>query len=336
MGARTPRRVAAALWLAVALWAPLAVAQRAAGNAATPRGADAAACPAPVQPLSAKQVQAQRARAQDFGVLWRLSKGGRSSHLFGTIHMGRPEWTVPGPLLLQAMAQSDVLALELDLSDPGTVRELKAGMEAQLDKTPLSPALERRLARAVARACLPPGALDGQHPAMRALTLVLLEPRRDGIDAAFPQEAVLTGLARARGLPIVSLETVQTQLQALLPDTPAQRQYIIEQSLVGLENGAVRRAARRMARSWAAGRLDDLAAYESWCECVESEEDRALFRRVDEARNAGLADRIDQLHGQGRRLLVGVGALHMTGPQALTRLLQQRGFQVDRLVSHAK
>ena len=48
-------------------------------------------------------------------------------------------------------------------------------------------------------------------------------------------------------------------------------------------------------------------------------------------RNPGLADGIDRLHREGRRVFAAVGALHMAGPRGLLRLLAARGFTVERL-----
>ena len=45
-----------------------------------------------------------------------------------------------------------------------------------------------------------------------------------------------------------------------------------------------------------------------------------------------MAERIEALHGEGKRVLVAVGALHMTGEQGLPRLMAARGFTVERLV----
>ena len=61
-------------------------------------------------------------------------------------------------------------------------------------------------------------------------------------------------------------------------------------------------------------------------------EDRAFLRRVNDERNLGLAERIDTLHGAGQRVFAAVGALHMTGPQALPALMVQRGYAVERIV----
>ncbi len=45
-----------------------------------------------------------------------------------------------------------------------------------------------------------------------------------------------------------------------------------------------------------------------------------------------MAARIDALHGDGKRVLVAVGALHMTGERGLPKLMAARGYTVERLV----
>src|SRR5437763_6015355 len=55
---------------------------------------------------------------RDRGLLWRIEKDGRTSWLYGTIHVGKPEWIVPGPTIMRALMASDTVVLELDLSNP--------------------------------------------------------------------------------------------------------------------------------------------------------------------------------------------------------------------------
>jgi len=54
-------------------------------------------------------------------------------------------------------------------------------------------------------------------------------------------------------------------------------------------------------------------------------------RRVRVVAPDGLADRIDALHMQGKRVLAAVGALHMTGNKGLPKLMAERGFSVERI-----
>jgi hypothetical protein len=166
---------------------------------------------------------------------------------------------------------------------------------------------------------------------MRAITLVVLDARREGLDPGYGQEFMLAGAARARGVPIVALETVGLQMGALIPSSEAEAVESLQQALDQLESGSARRSSARLATAWAEGRLDELERYEQWCDCVPNEEARAFLRRLNDDRNPGLANRIDALHGAGKRVFAAVGALHMTGAKGLPGLMAQRGYIVERL-----
>lgn len=285
-------------------------------------------CPPPPAAPTAAQWQAAQREARDVGMLWRLSKDGRDSWLFGTIHVGTLAWSAPGPALRQALARSDVLALEIDPQDPRLATQLQQAMR---DAPPADAALRQRLQAQATAACVPPEALQGLHPMLQLMTLTLLQARQDGLDAAFAQELMLATAARAAGLRIVALESVEQQIGALLPQDPVQMQRLLEQSLEQLERGHTQAVLRRLAEAWAAGDLQTLEDYARWCECADTDEQRAWLRRLNDERNAHLAAGIDALHGRGQKVFAAVGALHMTGAQALPRLLQQRGYTVQRV-----
>lgn len=324
---RRLRRGPAALLVALALASSAAAAQPmlpAAGN-----------CPPATEVPTPAQVDAARSGARDHGFLWRISKGGRSSWLYGTIHVGRLEWFFPGPGVAAALAASDLLALELDISDPAIVEALSKASAHRNDNSAaapeLPPALRARLERQVAAACMAPGALDALHPVMRAVTLGVLAARWEGLDVSYAQEIALLVAARGARLPLVSLETVEQQMGVLAPADAAQARQMVEQALDQLESGAARTVAARLARTWAESRLDELADHERWCDCADTDEERAVLRRLNDERNPVLARRIDTLHREGRRVFAAVGALHMTGPKALTVLMAQQGYSVERI-----
>jgi uncharacterized protein YbaP (TraB family) len=274
--------------------------------------------------------------AQDRGLLWRLRKGGQTSYLYGSIHVGRPDWLALGPQVRAALRASDTLALEIDLGDPAMQQRLQAALAGRSGAGAaaageLPAALQARLARQIEAACLSAEQLAPLHPVMQAVMLMLWSARRDGLDPAYAQENALGLFARAAAMPVVSLETPESQIELLLPDDAAQARQLLAQTLAQLESGQSRSVLQRLARDWAQGRLDDLANYERWCHCADSDEDRELLRRANDERNPLLAAAIDALHGQGRRVFAAVGALHMVGPQALPRLLMQRGYKVERV-----
>jgi uncharacterized protein YbaP (TraB family) len=288
------------------------------------------ACPPTPAMPSAEQMQTAQRSARDHGFLWRLTKDGRSSYLYGTLHVGKLAWAFPGPRLRDALAQVDTLAVEVDLTDPSVAQAMGKAARAPGAATLASP-LRERLRRQIAAACVPETLMAQMHPMMQAITLTVLAGRWEGLDAGFAQEIVLGAQARATQLPIVSLETAQSQLDLLMPKDDSKLQRLLTQALEQLERGRVRPVLRRLAEVWERSELDVLEQYERWCDCADTAEDRAFLSQLNDARNAPMAERIDRLHREGKRLLVAVGALHMSGPQALPRLLAGRGFEVERL-----
>jgi uncharacterized protein YbaP (TraB family) len=319
------------------LLAPGAAAQSpadAAGPISTPAPEPAPACPPTLQPPTPEQVQAAQRAAHDRGLLWKISRDGASSYLYGSVHVGKLEWAIPGPRLGAALNASDTIALELDPTDPS----LAARLDAPAAAAPaLPPALEERLARRLDAACLSAPLrehLQRQHPMLRAVTLALMEVRWEGLDAAYGQEILLATFGRATQRRIVSLETPESQLATILPRSARELQAGLASLLDQLDDGSVRRSVVQLGAAWERGDLALFEDYERWCECVRDEVDRALMRRLLDDRNGPMAERIDALHRSGNgRLLAAVGTLHMVGPQGLPALLRARGFTVERLVS---
>lgn len=285
-----------------------------------------AACP-PEPPLPDAAALAAAART-DRGLLWRVERGGHASYLYGTVHVGKPEWGRPGPAVAAALEQTDVLALEIDPSDPGIARQLA---EPEAPPPALPQALKDRLARLVETSCLPATLAEGLPATLQVLTLSLYEARWLGLDPAFALEQMLAARAREAGRRVVALETVALQKKVLLPTDPKEALALVESSVEQLERGQERLQLARLTRAWEEGDLATLERYQDWCDCARNAEERAALHAMLDDRNPGLADGIARLHGQGRRVFAAVGALHMAGPRGLPRLLAARGFTVERL-----
>jgi len=291
-------------------------------------------CPPVAQAPTADQVQAGMRAARDHGFLWRIDKGGRSSYLFGTLHVAKLAWAFPGPGVKHALSASDTVALELDLLDPDVMRRLAQGMSALPGATLPAP-LARRIADQARIECLPPQALTALVPELQVVTLMTLVARRDGLDPAFGIDYFLAGWGRSAGKAMMSLETPELQLRALLIDDPGERLEFVASALDELESGRARPQLVRVARVWADGDLNTLTRYEDWCECMKTPADRAAMARVLDERNPALAEGIDALHASGTRVFAAVGSLHMIGPRGLPALLAQRGYQVERITAGA-
>jgi uncharacterized protein YbaP (TraB family) len=290
-----------------------------------------ASCPPQAQQPTAEQIQANTRNARDHGFLWRISKGGRDSYLYGTVHVAKLEWAFPGPLTQKALRDSDALALEIDMADPDMQRRLVEGLREQAGSA-LPEAVQQRLHRRVQAECLPDQALAGLSPELQVATLMSIIGRRDGLDPSYGIDAVLAGWGHASKMSVVSLETPELQLKTLQMPSAAETLEFVESALDELESGRAAPTLVRVAQVWADSDLAALQSYESWCECMKTTADRAAMARMLDERNPGLADGIAALHAQGKKVFAAVGSLHMVGPQGLPALMAQQGFKVERVV----
>lgn len=317
------RRRAAALLLAMPLmgWAQ-----------PQPQPPAASSC---VPPPSAETVQQAVARAaaapRDRGLLWRLDKDGRTSWLYGTMHVGRLDWLVPGPRVAAALRASDTVALELDLDDAREQQLLAQPADPAIAARVLDEGRRQRIRAQAARSCLPDAALATLRPFMQAMALTLGAARRQGLHFEAATEFVLMGAAKASGRRLVGLESAALQLAMLAPADDAEERELVDQTLDDLETDAFGGMLDKMADTWATGDLQALADFGQWCRCLDTPAEQALFRRINDARNPGMADRLAALHAGGARVFAGVGMLHMTGPKALPELMRARGFAVRRV-----
>jgi uncharacterized protein YbaP (TraB family) len=288
------------------------------------------ACPPVAQAPTQAQLVEGMQNAKDRGALWRITKDGRASYLFGTVHMGEMAWAFPGPKLLQALRETQVLAVEVDITDPSTQADMAAAMQ-RAGKVELSARDQARLDALADTACIPRGALASLHPIMQGITHVVLAGRSIGLDSAWGQEPTLIGFARAQQRPVVSLESIGSQMAVLLPADPAKARKSFDRLLDDLEKGSSAAELGRMGRAWEQGDLDVIGSLEKLCACAPTDDQRQAMRALNDERNPGLADRIAQEHAKGKPLLAAVGVLHMTGSEALPPLLIARGFAVERI-----
>ncbi|MET3497103.1 TraB/GumN family protein [Variovorax boronicumulans] len=272
----------------------------------------------------------------DRGMLWRIERDGRTSWLYGTIHIGRAEWVRPGPTVQKALGQSDVLALEIDTRDEAATRALSQPADPGLLQRVLSGERARRLERQNAEACVPAGSTARLQPILQVTSLAGLVARADGLYPEFGVDETLAVSARNSNKPIVSLENAADQLKALAGDSEAEEAEQIDAALDELESGKLRGQMKEMAEVWARSDADKLARYADWCDCLRTPAEQRLMKRLLDDRNPGLADGIERLHASGKGVFAAVGALHMIGAQGLPALMAARGFTVTPVLTSAQ
>jgi uncharacterized protein YbaP (TraB family) len=272
----------------------------------------------------------------DRGMLWRIERDGRTSWLYGTIHIGRGDWVRPGPTIQKALAQSDTLALELDSRDETTARTMAQPADPALLARVLSGERARRLERQNSEACVPPGTLSRLQPILQVTALAGLVARADGLYPEFGVDETLAVSARNSNKPIVALESAAEQLKVLTGESETEEAEQVDAALDELESGKLRGQMKELADVWARSDASKLARYAEWCGCLNTPAEQRLMKRLLDDRNPGLADGIERLHAGGKGVFAAVGALHMIGPQGLPTLMAARGFTVTPVLTDAQ
>lgn len=290
--------------------------------------ADAASCPpqatAPTRELLLKAQQ----QAADRGLLWRISRGGRDSFLYGTMHAGRAEWLALGPRTEASLARTGVLALEINVMDPAVQAALRDVTQGPPRRLPAE--LMQSLRDAWSAECLPADDLRAGPTEFHVAQLAMAQAQRQGLFPLYGAESALLMRSLRTERPVVGLETVQTQLATLLARSDDEAEAMVRDALADWRDPRAPQLLERLTQAWLQGNLKDLEAYATWCDCVNTPSEREAFARLVDGRNPGMADAIERLHA-GVSVFAAVGALHLIGPQGLPVLLQARGFTVTRL-----
>ena len=279
------------------------------------------------------QAQAQGERR---GFLYEVRKGNQTSLLFGTIHVGRPEF-YPLPAARQArLSKFDALVLEADVTD--TTRAIGATQkyamyapgEDGLDKR-LSPAMLKRVEALLARNQLDPAPMLRMKPWMLGTVLSIFEAAQAGYIPALAVEAYVTRMAKADNKPILELEGIEQQF-ALFEDAPWSTQVAyLDDSLKAVETNAARREINRVAQAWETGDRPALERLMAEMTSQTSPGARFTMETILLGRHDAMVRKMESMMADGRTYLFAVGSLHLVGPRGLVEMLKARGYTVTEL-----
>lgn len=287
-------------------------------------------CPPVAELPSPEKVQAAQQVARDHGFLWRISKQGHTSFLYGTIHVAKFDWMFPGKEVMQALSRTDTLALELDMLDSDIQRRISKGM-AQFQSTALPDALVSRMRKQADAVCVQYSAIANLTPEFQVDTLSLMVGSWDGLYASYAIDNVLARIGHSTNKLVVSLETPESQLKLLQMKDARETIALVQDSLDELESGRALAFLSRIARIWENADYAEMSNFNDWCECLKTDIEREMMKRLLDDRNPGLAESINALHESGKKVFVAVGSLHMFGPNGLPVLLEKRGYHIERI-----
>lgn len=283
----------------------------------------------------ARVLAAARQTDNDGAILWRIERTGRAaSYLFGTIHVTDPRVTRFSVEVERVLGTVDRVALEIaDLSPAAAtpVMQKAAGMLVFTDGQRLDKLLSRdeyEKVKGILSGVGVPGAVASLvKPWFVSMVLSVSDcERRKSESGGMVVDNKIAEKARARGVEVIGLETIEGQLTALasiplgeqvaglksalrLADRAHDMMETTLQMYLQRRMGAAMPLQRELARS--AGVADvEFAGFE---------------RELIEKRNRVMRDGVLDLLDKGNAL-VAVGALHLVGKNGLVALLREAGY----------
>lgn len=254
------------------------------------------------------------------------SPAGQTGWLLGTIHTEDARVLDLPPVLRQALADADRLALEL-VPDTSMLEALNAAMILPSDER-LSELLEASLYAGVLEVLAPYGmtasAIERMRPWAVAMTLAQPPP-----ETGLVMDVALAFRAARHGAEVLALETLDEQLAFLMG--LGRDAHIEMLALAVNDTRRGRTLFERLISAYLAGDAEALRALaEAELERIGPEL-RAQFRQQGIVeRNARMAERAAPLLDQGGTL-VAVGALHLPGADGLVARLRQMGYRLEPL-----
>lgn len=286
--------------------------------------------------LALVAMDAARAQGERRGFLFEVRKGNQASLLFGTIHVGRPDFYPLPSSRLSRMSRVDALVLEADITDmaraaTATQKYAMYGPgEDGLDKR-LPADLLKRAETVLAGHGIDPRPMLRLKPWMLGSVLALFEAAQAGYVQGMAAESYLAGLAKAGNRPILEFEGVEQQF-ALFETAPWSTQVaFLDEALKAVESRAARREIDRIVQAWETADRPELERLLSEMQAQATPGARFTVDTIVFGRHPAMVRRIEALMADGRNYLFAVGSLHLVGPRGLVEMLRARGFTVTEL-----
>lgn len=269
------------------------------------------------------------------GQLYKVTLDGKTSYLFGTIHVGKDGFYPLDAEVSRALQNSRALVIELDIRENASFQKAMAlhGRYPAGDKVQnhLQPQTLEKLAPALAKAGMSLQSVQQFKPWLIANLLVGVELDARGFKRAQAVEYALLAAAQEQDKAVRQLESAEYQLGLFdTLDARQQEQYLVE-SLADLESGTAMKKSLALIEAWNAADIPGIQA--AWRTATSGNSIAAEFmqRVLLGKRNPEMAANIERIMQQDQVAFVGVGLLHLIGEDGLPQLLKRRGYQVEQL-----
>lgn len=275
---------------------------------------------------------AEATRGPGKPALWTLADADTTVHLFGTVHLLRPELDWRSAAFETAFANAEKVVFEVDMKSPEGQQALMTDFVARgffEDGTTLRSVLDAEAETVVETALesvgLPMDAVNAMEPWMTAANLGVMKLQADGYDPDSGVENVLEAEAVAAGKSFDFLEVAGDQADAfdLLPQQ-AQVDFLYETALLLDESP---RMLDQLVEEWADGDVAGLAVVVASPDSAGMGGDQ-VYQSLLVNRNRNWVPKIEAMLDEPGTVFVAVGAAHLAGPDSVITMLRDRGHTV--------
>lgn len=258
-------------------------------------------------------------------LIWEVSGNGleKPSYLFGTIHVICPDDFFIPEHLPEKLKSCEQLFLEIDMSDPGLMQKMQAGMinpqmkniKADLSAEDLK-VVDESLVKAM-------GAGIDQMGILKPWALSTMLSIKLGLDCQQPAqyETEVMKLANANEMPLKALETVEDQL-AMFDKIPYEEQLqLLVDGAKDVEGNKL--LFKKMVETYKAQDIDALYKF-----ILEQDEMEDFGEFLLDKRNENWIPIITKAMGE-KPSFIAVGAGHLGGEKGVISLLKAKGYTVE-------
>lgn len=263
--------------------------------------------------------------------LWELSKGDKTVTLFGSLHVGKPDFYPIPESVITRFESATVLAVEADITLPETQQACVklAATEEKLENL-LSADDFAALNGYVKASAIPEATLNKRKLWMVNLALVGAELNQLGVDFSRGLDVVFLREAKAAKKRVIEVEGGALQCGALAAATPAETTAALSRFLAAVRQNRMEKRLDQMLVAYRAGdgpSLNKVVVEEFG----DSKEGMLAKQRVFDNRHPSMAERIDGYFKSPEKHFVVIGVGHMFGENNLLEALAKRGITVKRV-----
>ena len=274
---------------------------------------------------------AQAGAQQKKAFLWSLKTDKATIYLLGSFHLLKSEAYPLDKNMEAAYRDCQKIVFEADIDGVNAPefqsRMLSQGLypEGQTIEQNISKETYGLLEKRLSEVGLTTAQVTRFKPWFCALTLVVLELKKMGFDPQYGLDRYFFKKAQKDGKEMLFLETLEFQMALFSELGSVEAEALLRQTLKDLD--VVETMLPDMVGAWETG---DTARLESIM-AISFKDYPDIYDRFIVQRNRAWAGTIEQLLAQGGTSLVVVGAGHLTGPENLLQLLQNKGYAIEQI-----